>query len=183
MQVKCSVYIAASVDGFIAKPDGDVEWLHSPEYSEKKIEGLSYYDFISTVDAIVMGRGTFEKVLSFSSWPYEGIPIIVLSSTKLNIPEHIKENVRVESGNPIDLVAMLGSEGKHHLYVDGGVTIQRFLQAGQIHEITITWIPILLGAGISLFDSFGVEVPLRLIAVNSSANGFVQVRYQVLSSA
>ena len=183
MSVKCSVYVATSVDGFIAKPNGDIEWLHQPEYSGSAMEGLSYDDFIATVDALVMGRNTFEKVLSFGSWPYEGTPVIVLSSSKLDIPEHLKGQVRVESGDPVDLAAMLGSEGKQHLYIDGGVTIQRFLQAGLIHEITITRIPILLGAGISLFDAFAIEVPLRLVAATSSDNGFVQVRYEVASSA
>jgi dihydrofolate reductase len=183
MSIKCSVYIATSVDGFIAKPNGDIEWLHRSEYSEAVLEGLSYDDFISTVDALVMGRNTFEKVLSFGSWPYEGTPVIVLSSRELDIPQHLKGVVRAKSGSPTELVSMLESEGRQHLYIDGGATIQRFLQARLIHEITITRIPVLLGAGIPLFGSLGIEVPLRLVAATSSDNGFVQVRYEVTSSA
>jgi len=183
MKVKCSVYIATSVDGFIAKPDGDIEWLHKPEYSEAAIEGLSYDEFVSTVDAIVMGRNTFEKVSSFGSWPYDGTPVVVLSSTELDIPKHLQGKVRAESGSPRDIVARLSAKGKRHLYIDGGVTIQRFLQAGLIHEITITRIPVLLGVGIPLFGSFGVELPLRLVATAKSDNGFVQVRYEVVSGA
>jgi dihydrofolate reductase len=179
MSIKCSVYIATSTDGFIAKPDGDIEWLHRPEYSATALEGLSYDDFISTVDALVMGRNTFEKVLSFDSWPYEATPVVALSSSELDIPQHLKELVRVESSSPEELVSMLASEGMQHLYIDGGVTIQRFLQAGLIHEITITHIPVLLGAGIPLFGSLGSEVPLRLLAATSSDNGFVQLRYEV----
>lgn len=182
MSVKCSVYIATSVDGFIAKPDGDIEWLHRPEYFGAAIEGLSYDDFISTVDALVMGRNSFEKVLSFGSWPYEATPVIVLSSRELNIPRHLKGAVRSESGSPAELVSRFESEGMQHLYIDGGATIQRFLQAGLIHEITITRIPVLLGAGIPLFGSLGIEVPLRLVAATSSDNGFVQVRYEITSS-
>lgn len=87
--MKCSVYIAASVDGFIAREDGDIEWLHNPAYSSTDSLGLGYEAFIATVDALVMGRGTFEKVLSFSGWPYEGTPVIVLSSKELAIPPHL----------------------------------------------------------------------------------------------
>jgi len=183
MNVKCSVYIATSVDGFVAKPDGDINWLHRPEYAETEVEGLSYADFISTVDAIVMGRHTFEKVLSIGIWPYEGTPVIVLSGTGVDIPENLEGKVRVESGSPEEIVARLGTEGKRHLYIDGGITIQRFLRAGLIHEMTITIIPVLLGAGIPLFESLGVELPLCLVEATRSDNGFVQVRYEVVSSA
>jgi len=183
MSIKCSVYIATSVDGFIAKPNGDIEWLHRPEYSGAALEGLSYDGFISTVDALVMGRNTFEKVLSFGSWPYEGNPVVVLSGRELRISPHLKRYARVESGSPAELVSMFEAEGMQHLYIDGGVTIQRFLQAGLIHEITITHVPVLLGAGISFFGFIGVEVPLRLIAATSSGNGFVQVRCEVTFGA
>jgi dihydrofolate reductase len=179
MTVKCSVYIATSVDGFIAGPDGDIEWLHRPEYSVSGMKGLSYDDFISTIDALVMGRNTFEKALSFGSWPYGELPVIVLSGSPVRIPAHLEGRVRGESGTPEQIVSMLGAEGKRHLYVDGGVTIQRFLEARLIHEITITRIPILLGSGIPLFGSRGPEQALRLIEAVASENGFVQERYEV----
>jgi dihydrofolate reductase len=181
--ITCSVYIASSADGFIAGSDGDIEWLHRPQYAEAVLEGLSYDDYISTVDTLVMGRNSFEKVMSFDSWPYEGTPVVVLSSQELIIPPHLKEFVRTESRTPTELVSMLASEGKQHLYIDGGVTIQRFLQAGLIDEITITRIPVLLGAGIPLFGSLGIEIPLRLMAATNSDNGFVQVRYAVTHDA
>lgn len=181
MGIKCSVYIAASIDGFIAKPDGDIEWLD--RFSTSELNGLSFNDFMSTVDTLVMGRNTFDKVLSFEHWPYEAIPVVVLTSRKLVIPEYLQSKVRVESGSPDKLLSKLESEGKRHLYIDGGNTIQRFLQARLIHEMTITWVPLLLGKGISLFDSFGTEIPLRLIATTTSKNGFVQVRYELASPA
>ncbi|MBX2822687.1 MAG: dihydrofolate reductase family protein [Rhodothermaceae bacterium] len=173
------MYLAMSLDGFIARPDGDIEWLHRPEYSVNNLQGLSYDEFISTVDALVMGRHTFEKVLSFGVWPYEGTTVVVLSNSGIAIPEHLEGKARVLSGKPEDIVAQLGEEGKAHLYIDGGATVQHFLKAGKINEMTITCIPILLGDGISLFGSIGAEVPLRLIESTSSENGFVQVRYQV----
>ena len=179
MDIKCSVYIAASVDGFIAKPGGDIKWLQRPEYATSGMKGLVYDDFISTVDALVMGRSTFEVALSFSNWPYENIPAVVLSTTHPTVPHHLQRKVRIESGTPEQIVSLLASEGKRHLYIDGGVTIQRFLKARLIQEITITWIPILLGEGVPLFGVIGIEQPLRLIEAVSSDNGFVQVRYQV----
>jgi dihydrofolate reductase len=179
MKPKCSVYIAASVDGFIAKPGGDIEWLERPEYAAADMKGLRYEEFISTVDAIVMGRHSFEKVLAFTSWPYEGTPVIVLSSKALPIPDHLNSKVRVLAGTPEQIVSQLASEGKKHLYIDGGITIQRFLEAKLIDEITITRIPILLGSGIPLFGSTGGEQRLRLIEAVSSPNGFVQERYAV----
>lgn len=179
MTIKCSVYIAASVDGFIARPGGEIDWLLRPEYTTTEMRGLSYDDFISTVDALVMGRHSYEKVLSFDSWPYESTLVVVLSSKGVTVPAHLSGKVRTESGTPPEIVARLAAEGKKHLYIDGGVTIQRFLDAGLVDEITITRIPILLGAGIPLFGTEGIEQPLRLIDSAASDNGFVQVRYAV----
>jgi dihydrofolate reductase len=90
MKVKCSVYVAASVDGFIAKPGGDIDWLQRPEYAATEMKGLRYDDVMSTVDAIVMGRHSFDKVLSFDSRPYGGTSVIVLSSKAFAVPDHLK---------------------------------------------------------------------------------------------
>jgi dihydrofolate reductase len=183
VNIKCSVYIAASVDGFIARPDGDIDWLHKPEYASTEQGSFGYDAFIATVDALVMGRHSFEKVLTFASWPYENTPVVVLSSRELAIPDRLHGKVKVESGAPQALVSRLASEGKQHLYIDGGVTIQRFLQARLINEITITQIPLLLGGGIPLFGSIGIEVPLSHLETTSFGNGFIQSRYQVTYAA
>lgn len=185
MDVKCSVYVATSVDGFIAGPDGDLEWLHRPEYASSGQIGSSYETFISSVDALIVGRKTFEQVLSFASRPYEGMgmPVIVLSSQEGIVPERLQAKVSRDAGNPEAIVARRAAEGHRHLYVDGGITVQRFLQAGFINEITITRIPIVLGGGIPLFGSVGVEVPLRLLETTEFDNGLVQDRYEVVSLA
>lgn len=179
MKVKCSVYIATSADGFIAKPGGDIEWLNQPEYAISEMRGMRYEEFISSIDALVMGRNTFEKVLSFDAWPYESTSVVVLSNRGVTVPERLQGKVRVGSGDPEQIVSHLAAEGKKHLYIDGGITIQRFLKARLINEITITQIPILLGDGVPLFGSTGIEQPLRLINVAASDNGFVQLRYEV----
>lgn len=183
MDIKCSVYVGTSVDGFIAKPGGDIEWLERPEYSVSGMKGLRYEDFIATIDVLVMGRNSFEKAVSFSDWPYENTPVVVLSSRKLTVPDRLQGKVRVASGSPEQIVSMLAAEGKRHLYIDGGITIQRFLKARLINEITITLVPILLGEGIPLFGPIGGEQPLRLIDAVASDNGFVQVRYEVPTCA
>ncbi len=175
----CSVFIAASVDGFIARLDGDIEWLHKPEYASTDKTGLSYDEFMKTIDVIVMGRKSFEKALTFEPWPYEQTPVIVLSSRKVAIPDHLHEMVTVENRLPQELVSRLASDGSTHVYVDGGVTVQGFLQARLINEITITHIPVLLGGGIPLFGSIGLEVSLSHLGTTSSSNGFVQTRYHV----
>ena len=179
MQPKCSVYVAVSVDGFIARADGDVGWLERPEYSAVSIKGLRYETFMATVDALVMGRHTFAKALTFAAWPYERTPVVVLSNQPLEIPTHISGTVWHDAGEPLEIVERLASSGKQHLYIDGGVTIQRFLAAQLINEITITRMPILLGAGIPLFGGHIPEQDLQLIDVAVSENGVVQERFQV----
>ncbi|HAC15129.1 MAG TPA: deaminase [Bacteroidetes bacterium] len=178
--MKCSVYIATSADGFIARPDGDVDWLHRPEFDDAGKIGLVYNEFISTIDPIVMGRHTFEKVMTFDHWYYEGTEVVVLSTQSLKVPKHLAGKVRVTSGAPEHIVTELANDGKQHLYIDGGITIQRFLQAKLIHELTITVIPILLGSGIPLFGINGTEQLLELIEVFSSEKGTIQKRYRVV---
>jgi dihydrofolate reductase len=106
MDVRCSVYIAASVDGFIAKSDGDIGWLHQPEYAGVEVAGVRYEEFLATVDVLVMGRRTFEKVLSFGDWPYQ-LPVIVLSGNPLEIPPRLDGKVRWMGGEPKQILSLL----------------------------------------------------------------------------
>lgn len=179
MKIKCSVFIAASLDGFIARKDGDVSWLESRDYKSEKLPGLSYDEFINTVDGIVMGRHTFEKVLTFGFWPYKEIPVTVLSSSESSVPGDFRNKINRKSGPPEEVVDQLIKEGRHHLYIDGGITIQRFLKSGLINEITITTLPVLLGDGIPLFGATGKERKLELLDIKSSKNGIVQTRYSL----
>jgi len=179
MKLKCSVYIATSLDGFIARPDGDIEWLHNPEYGQMGEGGLSYKQFISGIDVIVTGRNTFDKVLTFDFWPYEGTKVVVLTNRPLELPGEVKGKVMATSGEPKYVVQELAAKGFRNLYIDGGLAIQRFLAAGLIDEITITQIPIILGDGIPLFGKMDKDIPLELIDSTVFENGFVQFRYVV----
>lgn len=126
MDIKCSVFIATSVDGFIAEMDGGIDWLLKPEYGAPDAGPFGYDEFISTVDALVMGRHSYEKVLTFPDWPYDR-PVVVLTSQGVDIPQHLQSKVTIDRGTPREVVTRLAAAGKRHLYIDGGITVQRFL--------------------------------------------------------
>jgi dihydrofolate reductase len=172
----CSVFIANSLDGFIAKPDGDIDWLHHPDYT---IEGedFGYTRFMESIDAIIMGRNSFEKVLSFDGWHYDK-PVLVLSSSLKSVPEAVSDKAEILNGSPEEVLSKLASKGLHHFYIDGGKTIQNFLNAGLIDEMIITKIPVLLGEGIPLFGPLEKDLQLKLIGSESFDNGFVQLTYK-----
>lgn len=179
MRPRCSVFIATSLDGYISRPDGSIDWLNEANAAIPPGQDCGYGAFIKNIDILVMGRNSFEQVLSFDPWPYEGRQMIVLSSRPLEIPAHLRSSVSLSSETPSALVKRLGSEGAKHLYIDGGKTIQGFLAEGLIDEITITVIPILLGAGRRLFGEIGLEQKLSLVDSKAYAFGFVQSSYQI----
>ena len=130
-----------------------------------------------------MGRNSFEKVLSFGTWPYEDKKVVVLSSKPLIFPVGLPSTVSASSEPPDVLLERLSAEGAQRLYVDGGITIQRFLAAGLIDDITITLIPVLLGQGKPLFGPIDNDIPLVHVATKAFEFGFVQVKYRVARHA
>jgi len=175
--VTVSVFVGTSVDGFIARPDGAFDFL--PEGGG---EPHGYDEFIATVDAIVMGRNTFETVMGFEGWFYGDKRVVVLSSRPLDLSLALKRGGKVEqmSGSPAEIVARLAATGAHHLYVDGGVTIQQFLRAGLIQRITITRVPVLIGEGIPLFGAVPRDILLRHVMTRQFPSGLVQSEYEVV---
>jgi dihydrofolate reductase len=171
--VKASVFIATSLDGFIARANGALDWL-PPEGGEEH----GYDAFIATVDALVIGRKTYETVLSFDTWPYGEKPVFVLSTRSL-APAPPGAVVERLSGAPAEIVAQLAARGVGHVYVDGGITIQGFLQAGLIQRLIITRVPVLLGAGIPLFGPLTHDIILRHVGTRQYASGLVQSEYVV----
>jgi dihydrofolate reductase len=171
--VKASVYIGASVDGFIARANGDLDWLPTDP------EPHGYEEFIDSVDTIVIGRKTFETVLGFDSWPYGDKRVVVLSSSPLDFSRVVGGVVEQMGGEPADVVAQLAASGARHAYIDGGITVQRFLRAGLIQRLIITRVPVLIGDGIPLFGSLPHDVRLRHIATRHYPSGLVQTEYEV----
>ena len=172
--MKASVYVGTSLDGFIARVNGDLDFL-PPGGGEPH----GYSEFMATVDALVIGRKTFETVLTFDQWPYDK-PVFVLSTRPL-LP--IRSDARVErlSGHPADIVAQLAARGIGHIYVDGGITIQHFLDAGLIQRLIITRVPVLIGSGIPLFGPVTRDIAVTHVATRQYASGLVQSEYLVAS--
>jgi dihydrofolate reductase len=175
MATTVSVFIGASVDGFIARPNGALDFLPAGGG-----EPHGYNEFIATVDALVIGRTTFETVLAFPTWPYGGKRVVVLSSRPIDLSTVRDGKVEQMAGEPAEIVAKLAATSASHLYVDGGITIQRFLRARQVHRLIITRVPVLIGEGIPLFGALPSDLQLLHIKTQHYPSGLVQTEYHVL---
>lgn len=174
--MKASVFVGASVDGFIARLNGDLDWLPADGG-----EPHGYDQFVSSVDTIVIGRKTFETVMTFDAWPYGNKRVVVLSSRLVEVSEALARGGVVEQmgGSPAEIHSNLAARGAQHVYIDGGITIQRFLRAGLIDRLIVTRVPVLIGEGIPLFGSLSQDVRLRHVATRSYPSGLVQSEYAV----
>jgi dihydrofolate reductase len=172
MPVRCSVFIAVSLDGFIARADGSIDWLGLVEVEG---EDYGYRPFLYSVDTLVIGRKTYEMALKFPQWPYVGKRCVVLSSARV-LSSHGESFF---AGTPKELMDKLDAEGAKHVYVDGGAVIQQFVAAGLVTEMTISIVPLLLGEGVPLFGNAEQDVRLELISSKAFASGLVQLRYRV----
>ena len=177
--MRASVYIATSLDGFIARSNGDIDWLAVAEDQHGE-EDYGYRAFIESVDYLVMGRNTFEKVLSFDTWPYGAKKVVVLSNRPFAVPEYLTGSVELMSGSPRVVSRRLAERGARHLYIDGGKTIQGFLAEGVIDQLIISRIPVLIGTGIPLFGPIPHDIQLRHIETKAFAGGLVQSRYEIV---
>lgn len=174
------VFIATSTDGFIATKDGGIEWLMevpNPDNSD-----FGFNDFMESIDALVMGRKTYEKVLSFEcDWPYKK-KVFVLSNTLKNCDPSLEEKVEIVNGPIKKVVKTLNASGYNRLYIDGGVTIQNFLKEDLIDEMIITIVPVTLGEGIPLFRNNHHEVKFKLQLCENYSNGIVKNYFKKVSS-
>lgn len=173
------VFIGSSLDGFISRPDGKIDWLtdpapgpdHAQISSSKEVSG--WESFFHSIDHLVMGRGTYEKVLTFDDWPYTGKRVIVLSTTLTT------DDARVTVARDVDeAIKELASSSASQVYIDGGQVIRTFLRARLIEEITIGWAPVLIGSGLPLFGDIDNDVQLELVATNASG-GMVHATYRI----
>lgn len=171
------VFMAQSLDGFIAARDHGLDWLAARTDPD---EDHGYEAFMASIDGIVMGRATFRTVLGFETWPYSK-PVIVLSNslTDADIPPELAQKVRLAQLGLHQLMQQLSKAGWHRAYIDGGQTVQSFLRAGLIADITLTLVPVLLGEGRRLFGEVETEIDLALQEAKAFASGLVQLRYDV----
>lgn len=169
------VYIATSLDGYIARKDGNIDWLMEIPNPEQSDYGFS--EFMDRVDGILMGKNTFETVKDFKPWPYEK-PVFVLSRSLKELPTELRSKVEPIQGELIQVLDSLKSKGIHNLYIDGGLTIQSFLKEDLVDELIITRIPILLGSGIALFGEMEQELKFELEQTEILSKDLVKSTYK-----
>lgn len=173
--MNASTFIGTSLDGFIARHDGSFDFLPADGG-----EPHGYDEFFTSVDALVIGRKTFETVRAFPEWPYQDKQVVVLSRRPVDF-SGMPDTVEQMSGPPAEIVAKLAATGAKHLYIDGGITIQEFLRAGQIQRLILTRVPVLIGEGIPLFGRLPHDIKLRHVSTQTYASGLVKSEYHVLT--
>lgn len=173
------VFMASSLDGFVARQDNSLDWLMKYGIDEND---TSFEEFTKNIDVLVMGSGTFKTVLGFEQWPYK-MPVYVMSRrlTQDDVPEALQNQVTIKALNPKELMLFLYKKGLNNAYIDGGKLVQSFINDGLIKEITLTQIPILIGQGKRLFGEIDTDIDLELITSKPMKFGFIQNHYQVLN--
>lgn len=168
------VFIGTSLDGFIARLNGDLDWMTGPSGGDD----YGYADFFGSVDAIVMGRGTYEKVLTFGAWPFDK-PVMVASRTltQAELRADLAERVEVTSDSPRAILEAAAARGWSRVYVDGGKLIQSFLREGLIADMIVSRLPVLIGEGLPLFGPIEGDLKLTHVETRSYPSGLVQSRY------
>ena len=172
--MRTSVYIGTSLDGFIAKTGGDIDWL--TQFQNPEVH-RDYEEFISRIDAMVIGKGTYEKVLTFPEWPYTKM-VFILSSSIKQLPVSLNSKAEIVSMDPKSLLHLVSGRGFSRLYIDGGKVIQSFLREDCIDEMIITKVPLLIGSGIPLFGGLEKDISFNHIKTRVLSNGLVKSYYE-----
>src|ERR1700678_3012862 len=173
--MKLSVFCGVRVDGFLARAPHSLDFLDTGEQGTPGFE-----EFYDSVDVVVIGRKTFEVVLTFGKWFYGSKPVVVLSRLPLDFSSVKDGVVEQMSGEPSEIVTRLKARGLKHAYIDGGITIQRFLAARLIDRMVITRVPLLIGTGIPLFGPVPRDISLRHVATRCYDGGLVQSEYELV---
>lgn len=173
---RVSIYLGMSVDQQIARPDGSLDWLE--RFNDPSAGDYGYSKFFSTIDTVVLGRSTFDTVLGFGQWPYDGKRVVVFSHRPLK-----DERVEVASGALAPVLSALAARGSEHVYLDGGQLVQQALKENVVDLLTLSMVPHLLGSGRALFTQGLPELRLTLLGIQAYPNGMVQLRYQRADSA
>ena len=177
-----SVFLGMSVDGFIARLDHDLSWLTgdaevggSPDDGEGGDFGFA--EFVAGIDAVAMGRSTYDVIAPIDEWPYQGKPVHVLSTT---LARGADPRITVHRSFE-EAVTALGAAGYSRVYVDGGRTVHAFLRAGLIGDLTLSRVPVLIGTGHTPFGELAADIPLEHVRTQTFSGGMVQSTYRVLS--
>ncbi|AOT10827.1 dihydrofolate reductase family protein [Pseudoalteromonas luteoviolacea] len=176
MKAKNTVYLAQSLDGFIADPNGNIDWLskiENPQHSD-----LGFADFMAQIDAIVMGRNTFEQVMQYGQWPYDK-PVFVLSQSLEKLPEQSKDKAYLVCASEKEVISQLHQLGHYRLYVDGGKLVQSFLTKELIDELIVITVPVVLGQGLKWLPDSPLKGKISLLATSVLLGQLVQSHYQV----
>lgn len=173
----CSVFMAISQDGFIARPDGALDWLDEANRRVPPGEDCGFGNFMARVDAMIMGRKTFDTVRALGTWPYADKPVVVLSRSLEQLPHETPASVHLCAAEPHEVVDSLCQRGLHRIYIDGGTTVQTFVMAGLIHEMVLTEVPYTLGQGIALWSGTDLPAGFTVQSERTYPFGFVQRRY------
>lgn len=171
MRPQVSVFLALSLDGFIAGEGGDLSWLEA--FSSDSPDETGYTSLMNDIDVIVMGRNTYDTVIAFDPWPYAGKRMVVMTRRKL-ASRHGEEPF---DGALTTLLGRLAEDGHRHVYLDGGMTAREGIAAGVVDSITLSWVPIVLGKGIPLFSNDLPQTLLRLDDTKRLPSGLMQARY------
>jgi len=175
--MKISAYIAVSLDGFIARKNGNIDWLTEIDNLDS-FEDYGYDEFYQTIDCLIMGSNSFTSIIKYEPWPYADKKVFVLSHAINEVAPQDVDKYEIYSGSISALITKLQKQGYDHISIDGGQTIQSFINEGLINELTITTIPILLGEGIPLFGKVANDIKLKLVESKAYENGYVKNSYQ-----
>lgn len=175
--MKISVFIGLSLDGYIAGDGGSLDFLNL--YSDPG-EDYGYAKFMESVDCLLMGRKTFEVIASFPEWPYQKKVFVITSNTNSLKEPHLQQ-VEPISGSPKDVVKYLKEKGYTHIYLDGGITISHFLKDNLVTDMTLSFLPHILGAGVQLFQAGLGEKKLQLQSSRAYPSGIVKNEYDLIS--
>jgi dihydrofolate reductase len=183
MRPTFAVFVGTSLDGFIARVDGSIEWLNEANKRVPPGEDCGYAEFMRSVDALLIGRKTFETALSFGDWPYADKPVYVLSHTLETFAASVPRTTSLLRGSVQEIAAHIERRGHRKVYLDGGQTVRAFLAADMVDELTITQVPVLIGSGRSLFGPVPHDIHLKHMATRAYPFGFVQSRYVLQRAA
>jgi len=176
---RITLYIAQSLDGFIADKDGGAGWLEtSQNHFEQGIPGESYQEFFQSLDCLIMGAYTYEQILTFGDWPYGDVPTFVVTHRELSAS---RESIRLYTGDLVKLVKEVIPPAYKNIWLVGGAELaQEFMRLGLVDEIRLSVIPVLLGSGVSLFGNSDLGSALHLTDVTAFKTGIVELWYDVV---